>query len=39
MLISNISRLYDIRTKDTAVSLAKEAMDIVFHLRDSNIEK
>lgn len=39
MLISNISRLYDIRTKDTAVGLAKEAMDIVFHLRDSNIEK
>lgn len=39
LLISNISRLYDIRTKDTAVSLAKEAMDIVFHLRDSNIEK
>ncbi len=39
MLISNISRLYDLRAKDTAVSLWKEAMDIVFHLRDSNIEK
>lgn len=39
MLISNISRLYDLRAKDTAVSLAKEAIDIVFNLRDSNIEK
>lgn len=39
MLISNISWLYDLRAKDTAVSLWKEAMDIVFHLRDSNIEK
>lgn len=39
MLISNISWLYDLRAKDTAVSLWKEAIDIVFHLRDSNIEK
>lgn len=39
MLISNISWLYDLRAKDTAVSLGKEAMDILFHLRDSNIEK
>ncbi len=39
MLISNISWLYDLRAKDTAVSLWKETMDIIFHLRDSNIEK
>lgn len=39
MIISNIARLYDLRAKDTAVSLGKEAMDIIFHLRDSNIEK
>lgn len=39
MLISNIGWLYDIKTKDMAVSLAKEGIDIVFHQRDSNIEK
>lgn len=39
MLISNVSWLYDLRAKDTAVSLWKEAIDLVFHLRDSNIEK
>lgn len=39
MIISNIFRLYDLRAKDVAVGLGKEAMDIVFHLRDSNIEK
>lgn len=39
MIISNITWLYDLRAKDTAVSLWKEAIDIVFHLRDSNIEK
>lgn len=39
MLVSNISRLYDIKIKDTAVSLAKESMDIIYHMRDSNMEK
>lgn len=39
MLVSNIGWLYDIKTKDMAVSLAKEGIDIVFHQRDSNIEK
>lgn len=39
MLLSNIFWLYDLKAKNTAVSLAKEGIDIVFHLRDSNIEK
>lgn len=39
ILISNISRLADINSRDKAVSFAKEGMDIVFHLRDSNLER
>lgn len=39
MVVANITRLYDIRNKDTAVGLAKEGIDLVFHQRDSNIEK
>lgn len=39
MILSNVTWLYDIRTKDTAVWLAKEAIDIVYHLRDSNVQK
>lgn len=38
-ITSNIGRLYDIREKDTAVSIAKEWIDMVYHVRDSNIER
>ena len=39
MITSNIARLYDIKERDQAVTFAKEAMDIVYHIRDSNLER
>ncbi|MBP7848041.1 hypothetical protein KA013_02360 [Patescibacteria group bacterium] len=31
--------IYDIKSKDTSVLLSKEAIEIVYHMRDSNKEK
>jgi len=39
LLSSNIWRMYDIREKDTALTISKEGIDLVYHLRDSNIER
>ncbi len=39
MLTSNVSWIYDIRNRDTALAIAKEWMDIVYHIRDSNLER
>lgn len=38
-ITTNIRRLYDINEKDTALSIAKEWIDIVYHVRDSNLER
>lgn len=38
-ITSNIWWLYEVRNKDTAIIIAKEWMDIVYHVRDSNIER
>lgn len=39
MITSNIWWLYDIRNRDTALAIAKEWIDIVYHVRDSNLER
>lgn len=39
MLTQNITWIYDITYKTTAVTLAKEGLDMVYHLRDSNLER
>lgn len=39
MLSSSVRILYDIKEKDTALTIAKEWIDMVYHLRDSNIER
>lgn len=38
-ITSNIWWLYEVKNKDTAIMIAKEWMDIVYHVRDSNIER
>jgi type II secretory pathway pseudopilin PulG len=38
-ITSNIWWLYEIREKDAAIMIAKEWMDLVYHVRDSNIER
>jgi len=38
-ITSNIRWLYDIKEKDIALSIAKEWIDIVYHVRDSNLER
>lgn len=38
-ITSNIWRLYEIREKDAAIMIAKEWMDMMYHVRDSNIER
>lgn len=39
MVTTNIWWIYEIRNKDTALSIAKEWIDIVYHVRDSNLER
>lgn len=39
MITQNIRWIYDIKEKDTALAIAKEWIDIVYHLRDSNLER
>ena len=39
MITANIWMLYDIREKDTAIMIAKEWIDLMYHVRDSNIER
>lgn len=38
-ITSNIWWLYEIREKDEAIMIAKEWMDMIYHVRDSNIER
>lgn len=39
LLTENSWWIYDIKSKDTSVLLAKEAIEIAYHMRDSNKEK
>ncbi len=39
LLTENSWWIYDIKSKDTSVLLSKEAIEIVYHMRDSNKEK
>lgn len=38
-ITSNIWWLYEIREKDAAIMIAKEWIDLMYHIRDSNIER
>lgn len=38
-ITTNIGWIYDIKEKDTALSIAKEWIDIVYHIRDSNLDR
>lgn len=39
LLTENSRWIYDIKSKDTSILLSKEAIEIVYHMRDSNKEK